>query len=69
MIVVYVRHQDQADGRFLGEFMPEYLPQICQKFKDYPILAESEDAAFSMAQFVCDETGAYFEIIVEPQAT
>jgi len=68
MIQVYVRHQDHADGRLLGEFEPEHLPRLVQKFKEYPILAESEEAVFELAQFICDETGAYFEIVVEPSS-
>lgn len=67
MISVFVREATELEGHKLGEFHPEDLPVVITRFKEYPTCCEDDDgpASFSDARFICDEGGAYFEIVVE----
>lgn len=70
MIGVFVREESDESGEYLGEFGPDQLPQLVKSFTDYPTYYR--DRAFiaegtAVGQYVHDETGVYFEIILEPE--
>lgn len=69
MISVFVREVTELEGHKLGEFHPEDLPVVITRFKEYPVYVGLDDdavpASFLDARFICDEGGAYFEILVE----
>lgn len=71
MIRVYVREADEERGALLGEFEPEHLPRLIEKFEEYQTysLSEGRFCTFSAAQFVSEEGRAvFFEIVLEAAA-
>lgn len=65
MISVFVREVTELEGHKLGEFYPEDLPVVITRFKEYPTYSNNVGPlSFSDAHFICDEGGAYFEIVV-----
>lgn len=71
MIPVFVREVTESEGHKLGEFYPEDLPVVITRFKEYPTYSkavirpnDAGPASFCDARFICDESGAYFEILV-----
>lgn len=61
----FVREVTESEGHKLGEFRPEDLPMVTTRFKEYPTYIDNADPAlFVDARFICDEGGAYFEILV-----
>ena len=68
MIEVYVREVNDLKGELLGEFEPKMLPQLVQSFKEYrTYLSKPGTLALgeNSGQYVVDESGVYFEILVE----
>ena len=68
MIRVYVRDDvEEEDSRFLGEFSPAAIMQLPSLFEKFETVIKGSDgiAHFVAAQFVCDHTGVYFEIVVD----
>lgn len=65
MIRVYVREVNEEEGALLGEFYPEDILELPELFQRFDTGTRSGRVAhFAHGQFVCDATGAYFEIIV-----
>ena len=69
MIRVYIRDEVEEEGVFLGEFSPTALTELPSLFEMFgTVIKGSDDTAhFARAEFVCDHTGAYFEIIVSSE--
>ena len=67
MIRVYVRDEVKDEGKFLGEFAPATISELPSLFEMFETSIKGNDgiAHFVVAQFVCDHTGVYFEIIVD----
>ncbi len=66
MIPVYVRHAEEREGRFLGEFAPEALDALVEAFQKYPTwFPTAEEGRFFHAQFVAEEDRVHFEIVLE----
>ncbi len=69
MISVYVREIEQLAGTFLGRFSASDLRQLPDLFRTFDThVFDDPDiigpCTFSAAQFVSNETGAFFEIII-----
>ena len=70
MIKTYVREINDMEGSFLGDFLPEDLPEIIRSFERYPTylkdtgdtVEENHDVS---GQYVQTTTGVVFEIIIE----
>lgn len=72
MIEVWVRNIECLDGAFLGEFVPDQIPQLSKLFQAFTTYdGEYDGLRFEAGQFVFAEDGSvYFEIIVaDPSAT
>jgi len=67
MIPVYVREDLECGGVLFGEFSPSELPALIQRFRDHETyLPEKEySCCFYSSQFVADNNGVFFEIVVE----
>ena len=70
MIKVYVRHENEFEGQFLGEFMTTDLPQLIHSFGVYDTFFVDEGKTVEnggvMGQYISD-AGVYFEILVSPK--
>lgn len=67
MIPVYVRHANQEDSQKLGDFPPQEIDDLVSLFNRYPTYDEREGEEAQtvvLAQFVVDDAGSYFEIVV-----
>lgn len=64
MIKVYVRDSVGENVGRLGEFCIEDIHKLPDLFKAFPTFTD-EEAEFSDAQFVVDENGTHFEIVVQ----
>lgn len=69
MIDVYVREVEQLEGQYLGEFSPADIRQLPDLFKMFDTqIWEDPDGIgpcrFDAGQFVANETGVFFEIVV-----
>ena len=67
MIPVYVRHENQEDSQKLGDFPPQEIDKLVPLFSRYPTYDQREGAeehTVVLAQFVVDDAGSFFEIVV-----
>lgn len=66
MIPVYVRHEKQENSQKLGDFLPQEIGELVLLFSRYSTYdqREGEEGTVVLAQFVVDDTGSFFEIVV-----
>ncbi len=67
MIPVYVRHENQEDSQMLGDFKPQEIDELVALFNRYPTYDQREgreERKVVLAQFVVDDAGSFFEIVV-----
>ena len=67
MIKVYIRDSVGENVGLLGEFPAEeiyQLPGLFQSFSTFTAIKEG-NATFLSAQFIVDENGTHFEIVVQ----
>lgn len=73
MIDVYIREIEQLDGRHLGSFYPDDIRQLLDLFKTFSTHIWDDPntigpCTFDCGQFVSNETGVFFEIVVKTLA-
>ena len=67
MIPVYVRHENKEDSQKLGDFPSQEIDKLVSLFNRYPTYDQREGEevrAVVLAQFVVDDAGSFFEIVV-----
>lgn len=67
MIPVYVRHENQGSPQKLGDFAPHEIDALVALFNRYPTYDQregQEEHNVALVQFVVDDMGAFFEIVV-----
>lgn len=67
MIPVYVRHENQEDSQKLGDFPSQEIDKLVSLFNRYSTYDQREGVearTVVLAQFVVDDAGSFFEIVV-----